>query len=99
LKAKENDTDYFVFFSLANLVIHLKQAAYGTIFDTVTTRTFDASEVVIPPLSEMVKFNQQVQPMMEMILSNLRQSRTLAALRDALLPRLMSGEVRVKAVD
>ena len=95
LKAKEKDADYFVFFSLANLVVQLRQAAYGTIFDTVTTRTFETSEVVIPPVSEIAKFNQQVQPMMEMILSNLRQSRTLAALRDALLPRLMSGEVRV----
>ena len=98
LKAKEKDADYFVFFSLANLVVQLRQAAYGTIFDTVTTRTFETSEVVIPPVSEIAKFNQQVQPMMEMILSNLRQSRTLAALRDALLPRLMSGEVRVKSV-
>ena len=95
LKAKEKDADYFVFFSLANLVVQLRQAAYGTIFETVTTRTFETSEVVIPPVSEIAKFNQQVQPMMEMILSNLRQSRTLAALRDALLPRLMSGEVRV----
>jgi len=86
LKAKEKDADYFVFFSLANLVVQLRQAAYGTIFDTVTTRTFETSEVVIPPVSEIAKFNQQVQPMMEMILSNLRQSRTLAALRDALLP-------------
>lgn len=96
LKAKENNTDYFVFFSLANLVAQLRQAAYGTIFDTVTTRTFEASEVVVPPTSEMVKFNQQVQPLMEMILSNMQQSCTLAVLRDALLPRLMSGEIRVK---
>jgi len=37
LKAKEQESDYFVFFSLASLVEQLKQASYGTIFDTITT--------------------------------------------------------------
>jgi type I restriction enzyme S subunit len=98
LKSKKVDSDYFVFFSLANLVAQLKQNAYGTIFDTVTTRIFENSQVIVPPLGLIREFNSQVQPMMEMILQNLQQSHTLAALRDALLPRLMSGEVRVEDV-
>jgi hypothetical protein len=37
-----------------------------------------------------------VQPMMGLIVKNRVQYRTLASIRDALLPRLLSGEVRVK---
>ena len=36
---------------------------------------------------------------MEKIRQNLRQSRTLAALRDTLLPKLISGELRVPDVE
>ena len=48
LKARSQDADYFVFFALGNLVSQLKQRAYGTIFDTVTTRTFKTSQLVVP---------------------------------------------------
>jgi type I restriction enzyme S subunit len=95
LKATMEDADYFVFFALGSLVHQLKQRAYGTIFDTITTRTFKTSQVAIPPVSLMSKFDQIVQPTMEAIRQNLKQSRTLAALRDALLPKLISGELRV----
>jgi len=96
LKAKDKGADYFVFFALGHLVSQLKQRAYGTIFDTVTTRTFETSEIVVPGDVVITQFDRHVQPLMEKIRDNLRQSRTLAALRDTLLPKLMSGEVRVK---
>jgi len=42
-------------------------------------------------------FDSVVGSMYESVGANLRQSKTLAAIRDALLPQLLSGEVRVKA--
>jgi type I restriction enzyme S subunit len=95
LKAMSQDADYFVFFALGNLVSQLKQRAYGTIFDTVTTRTFETTQIVVPGDAVITKFDQHIRPLMEKIRQNLRQSRTLAALRDTLLPRLISGELRV----
>ena len=53
--------------------------------------------IVVPPLEKVKTFVEQVEPLYQKIVANLKESRTLAALRDALLPRLMSGEVRVKA--
>jgi type I restriction enzyme S subunit len=41
------------------------------------------------------RFNQIVQPLFERVLSNEMESRTLAAIRDALLPKLLSGELRM----
>ena len=68
-------------------------------FDTVTTRTFETSQVVVPPVPLISKFGQHIQPAMETIRQSLRQSQTLASLRDALLPRLISGELRVPDVE
>jgi len=88
-----------VYFSLSNLVDQLKQQAYGTIFDTITTRTFQDTEVIHPSQETMSAFERTVDPLMASILNNTVASRTLAALRDALLPKLISGETRVRDVE
>jgi type I restriction enzyme S subunit len=99
LKAKEGIGDYFVYFALSEMVEQLKQQSYGTIFDTITTKTFYSVLCPRPSLGVIQKFEKQVAPLMDTILNNQRQSRILAALRDAILPKLMRGEVRVKVVE
>jgi len=54
------------------------------------------SEQVLPPADVLEKFDEQVKPLFDRIHHNDEESRTLAALRDALLPKLLSGEIRVK---
>ncbi len=44
-------------------------------------------------------FNEMATPMIDRIAANLRESRTLAELRDTLLPKLLSGEITVKAAE
>ncbi|GAB3390711.1 restriction endonuclease subunit S [Lysobacter fragariae] len=53
-------------------------------------------QVLIPDDSVIESFNNLVVPMLEAILKRANESRTLAQLRDALLPKLLSGELRVK---
>jgi len=53
-------------------------------------------EIVLPPESVAETFNTLVQPLIEQIISGIRESRTLAALRDALLPKLIRGGIRVR---
>jgi type I restriction enzyme S subunit len=50
---------------------------------------------VIPPDPIAQAFTAQIRPSVERILAAIHKSRTLAALRDALLPKLISGELRV----
>jgi len=99
LKAKGGVGDYFVFFSLVALVEQLRQHAYGTIFDTITTKTFKDALCIQPPQRLINRFDQTVSPFMKAILANLKQSCTLATTRDALLPKLLSGEIRVKPLE
>jgi type I restriction enzyme, S subunit len=53
------------------------------------------SKQVIPHKLLLDAFDLQIAPIFEAIQANLHQSRTLAALRDTLLPRLLSGELSV----
>lgn len=52
-----------------------------------------AMELVLPDQETLAKFNAIVQPMTETIINNQDQNNKLAALRDALLPKLMAGEI------
>jgi type I restriction enzyme S subunit len=54
-----------------------------------------AQEWCVPPAVEVAAFEEVVTPLMNRMASNEAQSATLAALRDALLPKLVSGEIRV----
>lgn len=52
-------------------------------------------DVLIPPPKRIEQFAEWVGPMYKRRWLNMRQSRTLAEIRDTLLPRLISGEIRV----
>jgi type I restriction enzyme S subunit len=57
---------------------------------------FENHDVVCPPANTAKAFSAAVCPLMAKMRANETESRTLAALRDALLPQLLSGEVRVE---
>ncbi|MEK6238348.1 MAG: restriction endonuclease subunit S, partial [Planctomycetales bacterium] len=68
--------------------------AEGTVFGSINKTNFESLKVLIPnnPLAEA--FQNTVGANDQSIEVNTNQSAALAALRDALLPRLLSGEVR-----
>ncbi len=55
--------------------------------------------VAIPPEPILQAFDRAVRPMLSMVEANVVQSRALAATRDALLPKLLSGEIRVSEAE
>lgn len=74
----------------------IKGMANGTTFLEISKRNFRPIPMIVPPSDIMQVFSKKVGPLYEKIVCNLRQSRTLAAIRDALLPKLLSGEIRVQ---
>jgi type I restriction enzyme S subunit len=95
LKSKDNNADYYLYFTIARFIELLRQHSYGTVFNTITTKTFKSIKIIIPERNVLNRFNQVVSPFMEKVVNNQLENRTLATLRDTLLPKLMSGEVRV----
>ena len=71
--------------------------ANGTTFLEISKRNFRPIKVLVPPKSVLARFTDLVDPLHRRVVSSLLESRTLAALRDTLLPKLLSGEIRVKA--
>jgi type I restriction enzyme S subunit len=57
----------------------------------------EAAKVIVPSDEILQKADQVIRPLMDLVIKNRVQSRTLASIRDALLPCLLSGELRVKA--
>ena len=87
--------DYFVFFMMRRAVAQLRQRTHGAVFDTITRGTFDGVKVVKPPPALLLAFEDAVAPLMVMIRENVTKSASLASVRDALLPRLLTGSLRV----
>lgn len=55
-----------------------------------------AIQVAVPTPTDLAELSVALQPLLERVAANRRESRTLAELRDALLPKLISGELRVR---
>ena len=97
-RCKQNNEYYtYTYFKLRSLMNEIKQYNdEGTVFGAISKTDFESLEIVIPPSSIVNKFQENVQPIDDKIISNCFQIRTLEKLRDSLLPKLMSGEVRVE---
>jgi type I restriction enzyme S subunit len=80
-------------------VENLKHKASGAVFDAIVTRDFESEIIPVPPIEAIVLFEAQVKPIYDAILNNATESIHLAALRDTLLPRLMSGELSVASLN
>jgi type I restriction enzyme S subunit len=70
--------------------------ANGSTFLEISKANFRPIPVVTPSARVMQSFERLARPLYERIVACERQSRTLAELRDSLLPKLISGEMRVK---
>ena len=73
--------------------------ANGSTFQEISKSNFRPLPVVVARASIRKIHDQLVQPFYNCIVKNEHQSRVLAALRDALLPKLLTGEIRVKKME
>jgi type I restriction enzyme S subunit len=93
------DTPFALYCHLRHEMDELVHSAHGSVFDTITTTTFANSKVVLPPVSLRKALDQRVTPIFQRILGNIEENQTLSTLRDTLLPKLISGALRVENAD
>ena len=86
---------FFTYLLLAHCVDELLSAAYGSVFDTITTNTFKGINVCLPKEKQIIDFEEKIKPYIKKMVNNQTQIRTLTHLRDTLLPKLMSGEIKM----
>lgn len=86
------------------LYCYLKRFNYQTMGSTSSIATAVNSKIiksmpfVVPTENELTKFHEFAAPMFDLIKSNLKEIDRLSAIRDTLLPKLMSGEIDVSDI-
>ena len=91
----EGISNIFVYYSVFLSVSELQSKGHGSVFNTITGDTFKSINVAFSGGHLTREFDNLVSPYFEKILANSLQARTLSKLRDTLLPKLMSGELRI----
>lgn len=71
-------------------------ASHATTMGHIKRGDLDEANVLIPSPEELVVMTEQAEPLIDKIITNNIQINTLTKLRDSLLPKLMSGEVKVE---
>lgn len=85
---------YLYFWCQANMD-GIKGRANGSTFMEISKKAFRPIPALLPPQRLVAKFVDVGSPLFNRLIANEQQARTLAELRDTLLPRLMSGKLRL----
>ena len=87
-----------VYFYTLKAVDRLKHKASGAVFDAITTRDFESEQIMKLSDDDAKAFLCIAEPMFQKVLNNCIENLRLSTLRDSLLPKLMSGEIDVSAI-
>ena len=87
-----------VYFYTLKAVDRLKHKASGAVFDAITTRDFESEQIMKLSDDDATALLRVAEPMFQEVLNNNIENLRLSTLRDSLLPKLMSGEIDVSAV-
>lgn len=96
-----DDKDFskeFIFLWLKLNMDYVRSYANGSTFLEISKTSFKSLNIDVPPSILRDKFQETIEPTFQKIKTNCVQIQTLTNLRDTLLPKLMSGEVRVKTL-
>ena len=87
---------YILYLLFLDIKEHLIQQGNGSVFTNLKTDILKSQLIKLPSLGVEISFTNQITPWFEQIRNNTIETQTLTTLRDTLLPKLISGEVRVK---
>jgi type I restriction enzyme S subunit len=88
-------SDIYTYYTIREFVADLQQRGHGSVFNTITRDTFKSIHIPFGKTELTHDFDKTVNPFLERIRFNLSQNVELTSLRDTLLPKLISGELRI----
>jgi type I restriction enzyme, S subunit len=97
---KQYISDSYLFFDLEKRYEQFRQMSDSqSSRGSLTTKLLADMAVVVPPRDLVERFNQYINPVVERARVALEENVVLEALRDTLLPKLISGEIRIKQAE
>jgi type I restriction enzyme S subunit len=95
LRYRGEPLQYYVHQITKNAVNELQHKASGAVFDAIVTRDFDSLKTIVPTTDLVRAYDSTISKTYELLRINNMQNVVLSLTRDTLLPKLMSGEIRV----
>ncbi len=89
--------EYFNYFMMRSATAEMEKKAVGSAQQNISKGIIEETSVVLPSTEVLARFNLAVGPLFENWISSIKQSGTLATIRDTLLPKLLSGELSLNA--
>ena len=99
VKSKSNYNSYILYLMQSLKPVFDRFNGEGTVFGSINKKAFEEIQIIIPEEKVIAVFNPIINCMDAQIRINEQESRRLAELRDTLLPKLMSGEIKVPHTD
>lgn len=88
----------FLYFTIKPLLYSIEQTQVATTVIHIGKKDYDAFEITLPDTTTLGNFDALTSPMIMQIVSNSFENKRLSSMRDALLPKLMSGEIDVSSI-
>ena len=82
-----------------DFVEYLVSNSNGAAYPAVTSEVFEKAEVILPDEESLSIFHKKTESLLKSIDINYRENNILSQTRDYLLPKLLSGEIEVKAAE
>ena len=98
-ESKNENDKAFVLLSIKPLLNLIEQTQVGTTVIHIGKKDFDTFEIILPERKILDDFGTITTPMINQVVNNRLENKRLAALRDSLLPKLMSGELDVSEIE
>ena len=89
----------FLYFTIKPLLYAIEQTQVATTVIHIGKKDYDSFEITLPDSLTLDNFDSFTAPMVKQIVSNYYENKRLVAIRDALLPKLISGEIDVSEVN
>ena len=87
---------FYLYFWIRMNKEYIISLASGSTFREINKSTFRNLKIVVPGLKSMKLYNKLIKPLFSQIMNNQAQNTELSQIRDVILPKLMSGKIRVK---
>lgn len=92
---KESISNFYILFLVKPELEYVQSYKTGTTVSHLGKSDIDRFRFVTPSLEVIEEFSDKVDDMLKEVINRANESRRLASIRDSLLPKLMSGELRV----
>lgn len=95
IRAQKNINKIYLFYCVRNSIRKLENSSNGTIFKNLNQQLLGSLDIVEVPIKILENYNKLVKTLIDKIYFTTQEVNKLIQVRDTLLPKLMSGEIRV----